>query len=168
MAVHNLGGAFSDLALQFLGKRRFDRKRNFVTKVMLNVMFLLKYFTSLFRLYFNFKGVMVGEKHKEFGIARNQRLLVFGDVFFDKVQRSFAGGLTSLAPRTGHLFARQAGPPSRGRAAPAPRSLLPLPHRAPGLPAPGAQARLPPGARALAAGTGGLTSLCTSGATCAG
>lgn len=87
--MSNLSGAFSDLALQLLGKQKFDRKRNFLTRIMLNVMFLLKYFTSLFRLYFNFRGVMIGEKHKEFGIKRNQRVLLFGDIFFDKVQKTF-------------------------------------------------------------------------------
>lgn len=89
--VQNLGMADSDQALQFLGKRSFFRNRNFVTRIMLNVMFLLKYFTSLFRLYFNFKGVMIGEKHKEFGIKRNQKILLFGDIFFDKVQKTFTG-----------------------------------------------------------------------------
>jgi hypothetical protein len=91
ISVHNLGEAYTDLAIQFLGKRSFFRNRNFITRVMLNVMFMLKYFTSLFRLYFNFKGVMIGEKHKEFGIKRNQKVLMFGDIFYDKVQKTFTG-----------------------------------------------------------------------------
>ena len=87
--MQNLRSASTELALQFLGKRIFFRNRNFIMRVMLNIMFLLKYFTSLFRLYLNFKGVMIGEKHKEFGIKRNQRVLIFGDIFYDKVEKTF-------------------------------------------------------------------------------
>ena len=95
--VDNFSAAFTDLALNFLGKRSFFRNGSLLSKFMLNVMFLLKYFTSVFRLYFNFRGVMIGEKHKEYGIAQNQKVFLYGEFLYDKVSKLLKGGsLSSL------------------------------------------------------------------------
>ena len=89
--VENLSGSFMELALTYLGKRSFFGNKSLFTRFLLKVMTLLKYMTSFFRLYLNLKGAKVGKRHTEFGIHQNQKVFLYGEFLYDKINKLLKG-----------------------------------------------------------------------------
>ena len=91
MLITNFGDTYIELALHLIGKISFFRKKNGILKFILQILFWLKYFSSMFKFDINHKGIIIGEKHKEYGIKEDQKVFIYGEFLYDKLRKNFRG-----------------------------------------------------------------------------
>ena len=90
VSVQNLKNACFQGILQLLGKKKFYEPSNFVTKVMLSMGLVFRSLASLFKIDLKLKGYKTGSIYKDFGLTKDQKVLVFGDVQYDKISKKFS------------------------------------------------------------------------------
>ena len=45
----------------------------------------------MFKFDINHKGIIIGEKHKEYGIKEDQKVFIYGEFLYDKLRKNFRG-----------------------------------------------------------------------------